>query len=635
MFNWDAKYGWLFGGGCVDAVGPNDADTGIFEGHPYKSLAKEILQNSMDAKDPALPDTVPVEVEFSCLKVPVEEIPGFGRLNDVVGKCSDYYNTGDDGDKVRLWKEKSDQLISQDSVYVLKISDYNTTGLDGVLKLRGTGWSGLVREKYACNKGHGKGGSHGVGKFAPYSFSALRTVLYTTKNLAGETAFQGKTVLTSFEENGQVFHNIGVFGDKNSPSCPPIMDMNDIPVSFRRERVGTDVIVVGFERDENWKEEITVSILQYCFYAIHLGLLTVRITDEDQRIELNKSNLEEYLKEYQKWYEENEHTDDFQFTAPRFYSVLSHSKMQAFPVDFKGMGEITLFLVVDPDIEGRTIYEMRKFGMGIQEDRDWRRINTHFNGLLFATGKGARDDTPTNNIDSFLRKCADPAHNEWGAAYYKGKEKEAKTLLDALHYWIRSCIVAMIPKFDGDSHDAFGLSQFIQNTNNIGDSTEEEDAFSNYEPQSLETREAGESVPKKVSTTVKSNGRGKGNKKPDKREKKGGNPKPDNRRGKKTGNVEQVDIGRVWTPFSDGKYHIWFTPEKDYSQLQLRISVGGDEQGSDTAFIQNAIFAGKQLKTYYGNIDLGDVKKGLPVDVTVVLENGERGGLEVQAYAKQ
>ena len=26
---------WRFGGNCVDAVGPNEADTGLFEGHPY------------------------------------------------------------------------------------------------------------------------------------------------------------------------------------------------------------------------------------------------------------------------------------------------------------------------------------------------------------------------------------------------------------------------------------------------------------------------------------------------------------------------------------------------------------------------------------------------------------------------
>lgn len=635
MFKWSDRYNWMFSGGCVDSIGPNDADTGIYEGHPYKSLAKEVLQNSMDAKDPKLPETTPVEVEFSCLKVSVDEIPGFKRLNEVVGKCAEYYNSGDDGEKVGSWKEKSDQLIAQDEVYILKISDYNTTGLDGVTKLRDTGWSGLVREKYASNKGNGKGGSHGVGKFAPYSFSALRTVLYSTKNTDGETAFQGKTVLTSFVENGQIYHNVGVFGNKEIGTFPPILDMQEVPESFRRDSVGTDVIVVGFDRDENWKEEITVSILQYCFYAIYLGLLVVRISDENKLIELNKETLNDHLLEYQKWYDNTEHTDDFQFTAPQFYSLLSNPKMKPFSVNYRNMGEMNLFLVVDPDIDGRVIYEMRKFGMGIQEDKNWR-ISTHFMGLLFATGKGAIDDKPCNNIDSYLRKCEDTAHNEWGAAYYKGHEQEAKNILDGIHNWIRECIKSMIPKIEGDSIDAFGLSRYLQNTNNAGDNTEEENAFTNYEPMSVEAKKVKDPTQKEVPTLVKTNGRGKGNKKKKKKKRgNGGNPNPDNKRGRKMGKIKPVDIGRVWTPYGEGKYHICFTPSMNYSQLQLRIGIGGDEQGADTAPIRSAILNGKKLKTYYGNIEIGAVKKEEPVDVIVELENGERGGLEVQAYVKQ
>ena len=70
MFSWNDLYGWRFGGNCVcHAVGPNEADTGLFEGHPYKeAYQKEILQNSLDAKNPDLPDTQPVEVEFRCIR---------------------------------------------------------------------------------------------------------------------------------------------------------------------------------------------------------------------------------------------------------------------------------------------------------------------------------------------------------------------------------------------------------------------------------------------------------------------------------------------------------------------------------------------------------------------------------------
>ena len=99
--------------------------------------------------------------------------------------------------------------------------------------------------------------------------------------------------------------------------------------------------------------------------------------------------------------------------------------------------------------------------MGIQEDTGWRGIGTHFNGLFIATGKNAVDKTPENNIDAFLRKCEDPAHNEWASAFYKDHQDEAKFILNEIHKWIREKVLEQIPKYDGTSHDAFGLSKFI------------------------------------------------------------------------------------------------------------------------------------------------------------------------------
>ena len=330
MFTWNSRYGWRFGSDCVDAVGPNDADTGLFKGHPYKGLAKEILQNSLDAKDPSLPETQPVEVEFSCIKVSTDEIPGYSRLDEVIDRCADFYNTGDDGQKVQRWVRHSKHYLSQKSLYVLKISDYHTTGLNGVTAVNGTNWSALVRERAATYKSEGKGGSYGVGKFAPYCFSSLRTVLYSTKNTDGETAFQGKTILTSFREKGSVFNNVGMFGLIDDPKLPPIQDMKEVPSPFKRDKTGTDVIIVGFEREDYWKEQIVVSVLQNCFYPIYQGKLIVRVSDEEKTIEISKSTLDEKMSEYKKWFEEHEHLDDFQFTAPKYLRVLSHPKMKHF-----------------------------------------------------------------------------------------------------------------------------------------------------------------------------------------------------------------------------------------------------------------------------------------------------------------
>ncbi len=636
MFRWDDKYNWRFGGDCVDGVGPNESDSGLFEGHPYKSLAKEILQNSLDAKVPNLPDDQPVEVEFKSITIPIEEIPGFTRLNEVIGLCSEYYNKGDDGQKVKQWKDQADMYLAEGKITVLKISDYYTTGLSGVTELKDTNWSGLVREKGASNKSEVKGGSHGVGKFAPYSFSSLRTVLYSTKSIDGETAFQGKTMLTSFMENGQVFHNIGVYGAVNDPKSAPIFDMDKVPENFQRIQNGTDVIVVGFDQDAGWMDQITLSVLQYCFYAIHQGRLNVRISDGQRTITIDRETLSERMNEYEKWYSENGTSDDFQFTAPKYYQVLSHPKMKHFTELYDNRGEIELFLVVDPDLDGRSIYQMRSTGMGIQEDTGWKGISSHFNGIFIATGNNALGKTPETNIDSFLRKCEDSAHNEWLSSVYKGHEGESKRIIEGIHKWIRAKIIAEIPKFEGVTHDAFELDKYIQNTFITGNNTEEEDAFINYEPQSLEIETLTPSSVKKIPTQVKSNGKGKGKKKKgEKKGRKGGNPKPANQRGKKEKRTTSVDLGEIWTPFEEGLYHIRFKANESYEELLLKLFIGGDEQSGDIPIIKRASIGTQSLKNYYGTIIVGSVSKGTDVDILVELDGNERMGLEVVGYAQQ
>ena len=78
---------------------------------------------------------------------------------------------------------------------------------------KGSNWTGLVREISATNKGNGKSGSFGVGKFAPFNFSALRTIVYSTYNKDNERALQGKTILTTFMDgDGKLKQNVGLFG---------------------------------------------------------------------------------------------------------------------------------------------------------------------------------------------------------------------------------------------------------------------------------------------------------------------------------------------------------------------------------------------------------------------------------------
>ena len=115
------------------------------------------------------------------------------RLREVIHKCSEYYSVGDDGEKLRTIRDAADNYLSGSiKVPVLKISDYNTTGLRGVKEETGSNWTGLVRERSATNKSNTSSGAFGVGKFAPYNFityplnNLLEIALITSGNVKPE-----------------------------------------------------------------------------------------------------------------------------------------------------------------------------------------------------------------------------------------------------------------------------------------------------------------------------------------------------------------------------------------------------------------------------------------------------------------
>ena len=263
--------------GASDKVGVNDVGIGVFKKKPYIGLTKEILQNSTDAPNPDLPEDTPVRVRFELVYINRDDIPDVGRLNDVIHKCYEYYSVGDDGIKLKSIQDAADKYLSNPgSVPVLKISDYNTKGLCGVLEEKGSNWSGLVRERSATNKTSGASGSFGVGKFAPFTFSDLRTVFYSTKTINDEIAFQGKALLTTFKDNNVVKNNIGLFADSTSDNFDAVLSAEDIAPVFRRDEIGTDIFVLGFKKDDDWMEQSAISVIENFFYAIfkvHLNIL--------------------------------------------------------------------------------------------------------------------------------------------------------------------------------------------------------------------------------------------------------------------------------------------------------------------------------------------------------------------------
>ena len=685
MSDWNTSLSWCFSPlGAGNRVGVNEAGIGIFKKRPYIGLAKEILQNVLDAKDPKIDG--PARACFEIIEIKKEDLPGRERLSEVIKRCFDYYHDGDDGIKMGLIKDAAEKYLdTADTIPVLKISDYNTVGLTGTRAEKGTNWTGLVREVGATNKTNGKSGSFGVGKFAPFNFSAIRTLLYSTRNVDGETALQGKTILTSFiDSDGKRKQNIGLFGFEEDDDSKAIYDFNDVPEVFRRKTTGTDIFVLGAKKDPDWIHQTAISVLDYFFYAIYINDLSVSIKENDKEVVICKETLPALIEEYTEYCTEKE----IKFDAPVFWEVLQNTtgKTQKFTTTIRNKGEVELYLMLDSDFYDRRIMEMRSAGMKIQEDTDFR-IGANFHGIFIATGAGSKSDKPEDNINSFLRRCENQAHDAWSKDEYEENKDEADKVIKAIHRWILEKVKELMPKEESEETDAYGLSDLLPNQFGAGGEEQQEEAYASFEPLPIDiasvTVKKGIRKISDISASVKEredadidlvipdeNGEesipggvapGKPHEPhppwpgpypgpfpgpdpspnpkpyPDGPEQIPGTKTQDNGKdGEGRTTYHRIPITNIKTPYDikTDTYIVSFVPQKACTNAFVRLRIGADDDDKRNADVITATANGEKLDLRSGFVMYPTFEKGKKVVIRVKLSNARRVLLEVSAYVK-
>jgi hypothetical protein len=273
---------WDFVSTCGgDDDGPNNPKIEHFGGNYNYYLAREVIQNSLDARDDY---SQPVKVVFKLDYIHKKDFPGRDQLSNIISMQIDYNK---DNKAALKFLVPAAEMLNNDKIPFLTISDYNTFGLSGNDNDRNGGWYSLVRSTGNTTKTEG-GGSFGIGKGAPFAASILRTVFYSTKNKSAVSIFQGKAELVSFKDtDGDVKRGVGSFGLKqNSLRQGPFM-----PLNFWRKTFGTDVTIAGYKESANWQDDLLASVLRNFWYAILKEDLTVRI----QEIQIDHKNLDHYM----------------------------------------------------------------------------------------------------------------------------------------------------------------------------------------------------------------------------------------------------------------------------------------------------------------------------------------------------
>ncbi len=198
------KNEWNFpNNGCGQTRGISDAGIETFTGTEIQSLAREICQNSLDAIPEGTSDCI--EVEFERYLIKSSDIPGYNDYKNKIEKALTYWSSRK-GEKTVKYLNNASRAINNADAYVLRISDFNTTGLLDPYGNSDEGWNALTKIDGGATKTGDKAGAFGIGKNAPFCNSDYRLVFYRTLNTDNEIAAQGISRFISFLRIKRIQH---------------------------------------------------------------------------------------------------------------------------------------------------------------------------------------------------------------------------------------------------------------------------------------------------------------------------------------------------------------------------------------------------------------------------------------------
>jgi hypothetical protein len=431
--------------------GFHDAGVETFKGDFDRYLARELIQNSLDARlDPGKP----VHVKFELLALERGQIPGMDSLQETFGRCADYWK---EYDKVYEFFRRAARLATQPRLSALRIGDYNTTGVPGTDADRAKNWYHLIRCAGSSSKWGGEGGQFGIGKNAPFAASRLRTVFYSTKTKDGDAAFQGVSTLVSHKlPDGSTAQPTGFLGGRQGES---IRVPGQIPHVFRRTECGLDIVALEYPATRTWQNDLLYSVLDNFWPAIDSGDLVVTVGDQT----IDRANLAKLLDAF---------SGQGEFTAHLFYQAYK-SPTHHFAEHLPTLRECSLYLIAG-DIElPKKVAMVRKTGMVIYQ-RGYLRSLLPFCGVFLC-----RNDEG-NRV---LRDMEPPRHDTWDPDHpERGANKKVE-----IEYmtFIRECIRKLVPVDDSKVISIPDLHRFLPDD----DETDEESFEGSESPTKSETPE--------------------------------------------------------------------------------------------------------------------------------------------------
>jgi len=407
-------------------TGFHDAGVETFKGNFDRYLARELIQNSLDAR---LDSNKPVRVIFEKIELNRTDIPDIDALKATFSRCAEYWSHDK---KASSFFKEAEKIAKGSKVTALRIGDYNTSGVVGGDTDRQKNWYNLIRCAGSSSKAGGEGGSFGIGKNAPFAASLMRTVLYSTLNKDREWIFQGVAMLVSHKHpTGGIAQATGYLGGEKGAS---IRAKSQIPEKFLRKEKGTDIVIVGFHATENWQNDLVFSVLDNFWPAIQFDDLEVTVGTDT----ITSESLPDFLQKFST-------AEDF--TAHLYFDAFKNPS-HPFNANLPSLKDVSLYVKVGENDLPKKITMVRKTGMKIFE-KAFRAVMPYCGVFLCRSEAG----------NSLLREMEPPRHDNWDPNH---PEKGANKKTEAEYVsFIRDCLKKLAPVDESKVITIPGLSKFL------------------------------------------------------------------------------------------------------------------------------------------------------------------------------
>ena len=436
---------WRFpGNNYTTDNGLDTADMETFKKDAISSLAREVCQNSIDAKRVGAKG--PVRIEFKSFEIDRDEVPGIDDLEQQIINCQ---NTWKSHKKISQQLSEMLTQIRARKLICLRISDFNTTGLVGVSGEEKSPWRYLIHGSGISDKGETSGGSKGIGKFATFVTSQFNTVFYSTVTEKGEIGFEGicKLCSASMEGTTEKTQGIGYYG--SSEKNEPIVETFSLDKTFNRSKTecGSDIYIIGFKNPKEWIMDIISKILDSFMSAIVFETLEVVVNDTV----INNQELSKIV------YNDDLINKKLKKSIVSQYLLLTdkeHRYEDVITID--ELGKAILYLMeFDTEHEDLATNDCVMIRYPYMKIKDIKKIST--------IPCSAMCIIENNEINKILRNIENPQHTDWEFKRIEDESEraEVKAIYNELLDQIRKIITDHLSSSSNTKTDIEGAGEYI------------------------------------------------------------------------------------------------------------------------------------------------------------------------------